>query len=142
VRSPPRSRRSRDAAPEVFVNARVDTYWFHQDKSVEGTLARAKAYVEAGADGVFVPGLAEPAAIRAITGALSAPVNVLPVPGMSLADLAALGVRRVSTGSMPYRVALSAAVGAAAAVREGTALPESIPYAELQAALTAHAVHG
>jgi 2-methylisocitrate lyase-like PEP mutase family enzyme len=129
----------KQAAPAVFVNGRVDTYWFHEDATVEATLARATAYVEAGADGIFVPGLTEPDAIRAIAAALPVPLNVLPVPGLSLADHGALGVRRVSTGSLPVRVALAAAVGAAAAVRNGTPLPESIPYPELQDLLTAYA---
>jgi 2-methylisocitrate lyase-like PEP mutase family enzyme len=129
----------KDAAPEVFVNARVDTYWFRQEDSVDATLDRATAYVAAGADGIFVPGLSEPDTIRAITGRLSAPVNLLPIAGRSLADLAELGVRRVSTGSLPYRAAISVAVASAAAVRDGTALPESIPYDELQDLLTAHA---
>jgi 2-methylisocitrate lyase-like PEP mutase family enzyme len=129
----------KDAAPGVFVNARVDTYWFHQDESVEATLARATAYVEAGADGIFVPGLGEPDAIRAICAGLSVPVNLLPQPGQSLADLAGLGVRRVSTGSLPYRAALAAAVDAAVATRDGSALPASVAYADLQAELTAYA---
>jgi 2-methylisocitrate lyase-like PEP mutase family enzyme len=129
----------KESAPDVFVNARVDTYWFHQDETVEATLRRATAFVEAGADGIFVPGLDEPEAIRAITDALPVPVNLLPMPGRSLADLAALGVRRVSTGSLPYRVAVAAAVESAAAVRDGSSLPASVPYGELQAALTAFA---
>jgi 2-methylisocitrate lyase-like PEP mutase family enzyme len=129
----------KEAAPGVFVNARVDTFWFHQDETVAATLARASAYVEAGADGVFVPGLGDPDAIRAITAGLSVPVNLLPQPGRSLTDLAALGVRRVSTGSVPYRSALAAAVAAATATRDGSALPASVPYGDLQAELTAYA---
>jgi 2-methylisocitrate lyase-like PEP mutase family enzyme len=127
----------KDTAPGVFLNARVDTYWLHQDESAAATLARATGYVEAGADGVFVPGATEPEVIRVITEGVPVPVNVLPVPGLSLADLATLGVRRVSTGSLPYRTALAAAVDAAAAVREGSAPPRSVPYAELQAGLAA-----
>ena len=126
----------KEAAPGVFLNARIDTYWLHQDESVEATLDRATAYVDAGADGIFVPGAAEPEGIRAIAVGVAVPVNVLPVPGLSLADLAALGVRRVSTGSLPYRAALAAAVDAAEAVREGSAPPRSVPYAELQARLS------
>jgi 2-methylisocitrate lyase-like PEP mutase family enzyme len=129
----------KDAAPEVFVNARVDTYWFHQEESVEETLARATGFVQAGADGVFLPGLAEPAAIREITGALTVPVNLLPLPGHSLGDLAALGVRRVSSGSLPYRAALSAAVEAAAAIGNGSAWPAAVGYGDLQAELSAYA---
>jgi 2-methylisocitrate lyase-like PEP mutase family enzyme len=129
----------KDLSPDVFVNARVDTYWFHQDETLEGTLDRASAYVEAGADGVFFPGLSDPDTVRALTRALPVPVNLLPVAGASLADLAALGVRRVSTGSLPYRVALAAAVSTAAAVRDGSPLPESLGYPELQRRLMAHA---
>jgi 2-methylisocitrate lyase-like PEP mutase family enzyme len=126
-------------APDLFLNARVDTYWFHQDDTLEKTLARATAYLEAGADGIFVPGVSDPDLIRAITGALPAPVNVLPVSGLSVSDLAALGVRRVSSGSLPYRAALTAAVEAAGAVRDGAALPASVSYADLQAMLTTYA---
>jgi 2-methylisocitrate lyase-like PEP mutase family enzyme len=129
----------KDSAPDVFVNARVDTYWFHEEESVDETLGRATAYVEAGADGIFVPGLADPDTIRAITRGLSAPVNLLPVAGLSLADLGALGVRRVSTGSLPYRAAVTAALASAAAVRDGSPLPESIPYPALQQLLTSYA---
>jgi 2-methylisocitrate lyase-like PEP mutase family enzyme len=132
----------KEAAPDVFLNARVDTYWLHQQESVGATLGRATAYVDAGSDGIFVPGATEPEVIRTIASTLPVPVNVLPVPGRWLADLAALGVRRVSTGSLPYRAALAAALDAAAAVRAGTALPRSLPYAELQAGLTACATEG
>src|ERR1700754_1078869 len=45
-------------SPEMFVNARVDTYWLGQEATVAATLNRAARYVEAGADGVFVPGAA------------------------------------------------------------------------------------
>ncbi|RZQ63944.1 isocitrate lyase/PEP mutase family protein [Amycolatopsis suaedae] len=129
----------KDRCPGLFVNARVDTYWLGQDATVEQTLARATAYVDAGADGVFVPGATEPAVLRELTAAVAVPVNVLPVPGLTVADLAALGVRRISTGSLPYRAAVRAATAAALAVRDGRPVPESVPYAELQAMLTGYA---
>jgi 2-methylisocitrate lyase-like PEP mutase family enzyme len=125
-------------APGVFVNARVDTYWLHQDETVEATLARALAYAQAGADGVFVPGASDPDVLRALTSAIPVPVNVLAIPGRSLDELGALGVRRVSTGSLPYRAAIAAAAAAAAAVRDGGEVPASIPYPELQARLVDH----
>lgn len=122
------------AAPEVFVNARVDTYWLGVDASVPATLDRAQRYLDAGADGIFVPGLAAEAEISAVTTALPAPVNVLYVPALGLARLGELGVRRVSTGSLLFRAALGAAVGTALAVRDGAALPAGIPgYAEVDA---------
>lgn len=128
----------KDAAPDVFVNARVDTYWFHEEESVDETLARATAYLAAGADGIFVPGLADADTIRAITGGIAAPVNLLPIAGMSLADLAELGVRRVSTGSLPYRAAVTVALASAEAVRDGTPWPGSMSYPEVQRLLQAH----
>jgi 2-methylisocitrate lyase-like PEP mutase family enzyme len=123
--------------PGVFLNARVDTYWLHQEETLDETLGRAAAYATAGADGVFVPGAADPELLRAITGALAIPVNVLAIPGRTLGELGELGVRRVSTGSLPYRAALSAATRACLAVRDGLAPPPAAAYRELQSRLTA-----
>jgi len=128
--------------PGIFVNARVDTYWLKQDATVESTVDRATRYVAAGADGVFVPGLTDPDVLRELTAAIPVPVNVLAIPGRSLAELAGLGIRRVSTGSLPYRVAMHAATEAALAVRDGRAVPAAVPYAQLQARLVRHATGG
>lgn len=121
--------------PDLFVNARVDTYWLGQDATPQATLTRAIQYVQAGADGVFVPGASQPTVLREITGNLPAPVNTLVIPGLSIDELAELGVRRVSTGSLPYRAAIHAAVDATEAVRQGHALPAAVPYPQLQARL-------
>jgi 2-methylisocitrate lyase-like PEP mutase family enzyme len=51
---------------------------------------------------------------------------------MPLGGLAGLGVRRVSTGSLPYRAALLAATRVATAVRDGAAVPAAAPYPEPQ----------
>ncbi|PXY30964.1 isocitrate lyase/PEP mutase family protein [Prauserella muralis] len=121
-------------APELFVNARTDTYWLGIDARPGPTLARLERYVAAGADGVFVPGVLSPGDLRAVAAGVPAPLNVLAVPGLPpLADLAALGVRRVSTGSLLFRAALHAAVEVAEAVRDGGQLPREVPgYAEIQ----------
>jgi 2-methylisocitrate lyase-like PEP mutase family enzyme len=119
-------------SPDVFVNARTDTYWLGQDANVAATLARAVAYADAGADGVFVPGATDPDDLRKLTAAIPVPVNVLVVPGLSLSELGALGVRRVSTGSLPYRAALDAAVEVATSVRDGRPVPQATAYPELQ----------
>jgi len=126
-------------SPDVFVNARIDTYWLGQDATVTATLDRAARYVEAGADGIFVPGATEPDVLRELTAAIPLPVNVLAIPGLSLTDLAALGVRRVSMGSLPYRAAIHAAAQAAVAFRDGTELPAADPYPEMQDRLTRYA---
>jgi 2-methylisocitrate lyase-like PEP mutase family enzyme len=126
-------------SPGLFVNARIDTYWLGQDATVAATLDRAAQYVEAGADGIFVPGATEPDVLRELTAAIPLPVNVLAIPGRSLADLAALGVRRVSTGSLPYRAAIHAAAQAAVAVRDAAELPGADPYPEMQKRLVHYA---
>jgi 2-methylisocitrate lyase-like PEP mutase family enzyme len=129
----------KERSPDVFVNARVDTYWLGQDATVAATLDRAAQYVDAGADGIFVPGAAEPAVLRELASAIPLPVNVLAIPGLSLHQLADIGVRRVSTGSMPYRAAIHAAALAATAVRDGAELPAADPYPEMQARLVRYA---
>jgi 2-methylisocitrate lyase-like PEP mutase family enzyme len=122
-------------SPDLFVNARVDTYWLGQDATVAATLERAKAYVRAGADGVFVPAASDPAELRELTSNIPVPVNVLVLPGLSLAELAELGVRRVSTGSLPYRTAIDAAVEVAVGVRDGRPVRAATPYPRMQGSL-------
>jgi 2-methylisocitrate lyase-like PEP mutase family enzyme len=127
----------KDRTPGVFVNARVDTYWLKQSATPEETLRRAARYVAAGADGVFVPGATDPDLLRTLAAAIPRPLNVLAVPGRPLSELGDLGVRRVSTGSLPYRAAMQAALDAVAAVRDGRTPPSAVAYDDLQAALTA-----
>ena len=128
-------------SPEVFVNARVDTYWLGQSATVAETVDRASRYVDAGADGIFVPGASDPTVLRDLAHAIDRPLNVLAIQGLSPADLAGLGVRRVSTGSLPYRAALSAAVAAAIATRGGLKFPAALSYPDMQDQLTRYA-HG
>ncbi|HEY1703310.1 MAG TPA: isocitrate lyase/phosphoenolpyruvate mutase family protein [Trebonia sp.] len=121
--------------PDVFVNARADNYWLGQDATVPAVLERARAYVEAGADGIFVPGATAPADLSALAAQIPVPVNVLAVPALTISDLAGLGIRRVSTGSLPYRAATDAAVAAATAIRDGGRPPSATPYPQAQARL-------
>ncbi|SNS72781.1 2-Methylisocitrate lyase, PEP mutase family [Asanoa hainanensis] len=129
----------KDRNPAVYVNARTDTYWLGQDATLSATLERAAAYVSAGADGIFVPGATKPAELRELAVNLPVPVNVLVIPELSLPHLADLGIRRVSTGSLPYRAALDAAVAVATAVRDGQAPPAATSYAEAQDRLIRYA---
>lgn len=124
--------------PDVFINARVDTYWLNQQADPTITIERALRYVDAGADGIFVPLANDHDELTEIVAAIPRPVNTLPVEGLSLAQLGEIGVVRVSTGSMPYSAGLHAAVSAAQAVRDGQPLPPSTPYPELQARLVAY----
>ena len=121
--------------PDVFINARVDTYWLGQDADPAITVDRARQYVDAGADGIFVPLAADPQELRTISSGIARPLNVLVVAGMSLTDLAAVGVARVSTGSRPYAAAMYAAAQTARAVRDSEDLPQGTPYGDMQARL-------
>jgi 2-methylisocitrate lyase-like PEP mutase family enzyme len=95
-------------SPDVFINARVDTYWLGQDATVAATLDRAALYVEAGADGIFVPGASEPDVLRQLTAAIPLPVNVLAIPGLSGVSPGTMNTgisRSMSAGSRPARSA-------------------------------------
>ncbi len=121
--------------PELFVNARVDTYWIGVAPNVEETLGRARAYVDAGADGIFVPGVRESAEIAALANSIARPLNVLFAPGLhTVAELAELGARRISTGSLLFRAAIGSATGVAAGIRDGSrqAGCGAPPYADVQ----------
>jgi 2-methylisocitrate lyase-like PEP mutase family enzyme len=89
------------AGVDLFVNARTDVVLrgLAPGREVEETLIRARLYADSGADGLFVPGARDPAAIRAIAGAVALPLNIMALPGLPpIGDLAALGVRRLSAG--------------------------------------------
>jgi 2-methylisocitrate lyase-like PEP mutase family enzyme len=120
--------RLKRGAPELFVNARVDTHWLGVAR--DETLDRARRYVDAGADGIFIPGLTEPAEIERIASALAVPLNVL--AQLPIDRLAQLGVRRVSTGSLLFRVALDAALSAAERVRRGERVHTHLSYSDVQ----------
>jgi 2-methylisocitrate lyase-like PEP mutase family enzyme len=125
------------AVPDLFVNARTDTYWLGDGGQAE-TCRRLDAYQQAGADGVFVPGLSDAARIAALVKTLDVPLNILYSPlGPTVAQLGDLGVRRVSLGSLLYRRALGAALDAVADIRTGRAPRGVVPtYAEVQALST------
>lgn len=126
----------KERVPHLFVNARTDTYWLAagEPPPLQSALDRAGRYIAAGADGIFVPGLSEPATIAALVAAVDVPVNILYSPGRhSLDDLAALGVRRVSTGSLLFRAAVHAAVATAEQIRGSRPVAGDLPgYADIQ----------
>ncbi|MFJ3669018.1 isocitrate lyase/phosphoenolpyruvate mutase family protein [Streptomyces sp. NPDC090106] len=124
----------KSAAPGLFVNARTDTHWLGDGTD---TLRRLDAYQQAGADGVFVPGLTAPPAISALVATLDVPLNVLYSPaGPTVRQLADLGVSRISLGSFLYRRALGAAVEAATEIAEGRPPRGTTPSYDAVAAFT------
>lgn len=120
------ARRMADAAGvPLFINARTDVYLLGIGKESDrlaATLERLNAYIEAGADGVFVPGLRDSDTIAELAAKVEAPLNVLIWPGAPKVDeLAELGVARVSVGSGPSRAALgSLKLMADQLIHEGT----------------------
>jgi len=100
------------AGVECFINARTDVFFQkpaagHDRAMVDEALQRARAYADAGASGLFVPGLVDEALIACVAEASPLPVNVMAMPGVpSRGRLAALGVARISHGPGPYRGAM------------------------------------
>ncbi|MGN9906747.1 isocitrate lyase/PEP mutase family protein [Phytohabitans sp. LJ34] len=130
------------AGVPLFVNARTDTYLRavgDPGTRLAATLDRAAAYLAAGADGIFVPGVADPETIAALAAGIDAPLNIMAGPGSPpVADLAKLGVARVSVGAS---IALSAYAHARRGMREvlttGTyeGLSSDLDYGELNGLL-------
>lgn len=94
----------------VVINARTDAYLLDtvkdQDRFPIAT-ERARAYRQAGADCIFVPGLRDIDIIKELLRATPGPINILAGPGSaSVGELARVGVRRISLGSSPHRAAL------------------------------------
>ncbi len=110
----------------AFLNARTDVFFRvrrdqHDDGMVEVTLERGRIYAEAGADGLFVPGLADERLIGRLVEGSPLPVNIM--AGGSTppaARLAELGVSRISYGLGPYLLAMRALENAAKAALEET----------------------
>jgi 2-methylisocitrate lyase-like PEP mutase family enzyme len=105
---------ARDAGAELFINARTDVFLEakpadHADSHLDETIRRAAAYAEAGANGLFAPGLRNAAAIEKLCRSVSLPVNIMFLPDAPAPrELASLGVARISYGPRPYRQMIEA----------------------------------
>lgn len=111
----------------------------------DDTLSRLIAYRDAGADVVYAPGLSDLDQIKQVVDAVGIPVNVLALPhGPTIAELAAAGVRRVSTGSALAAYAYaSLAEGARELLNEGSSryATHRLPREVLQTAFAAAGGH-
>jgi 2-methylisocitrate lyase-like PEP mutase family enzyme len=100
------------AGAAFFINARIDLYLRTpaercDDSTRDETIDRAKAYIDAGASGIFVPGLRDAATIAEIVNRTGALINVIPGPGAPTRPLADAGVARVSYGGSPWFAAMA-----------------------------------
>ena len=121
------------AACDLFVNARCDAFRgqpaaTHGPDLVAAVLERARAYADAGATGLFVPFLTDRACIAAICETSPLPVNILWTPASAggfsnRAELAELGVARISHGHRPWAAAMAWLAQAARSVLAGEAPP-------------------
>jgi 2-methylisocitrate lyase-like PEP mutase family enzyme len=93
----------------VVINARTDVYLRAigaPDTRLDTAIERGNAFLGAGADCVFVPGVTDRATIAGLVRGINGPVNILAVKGSpSVKELESLGVARVSVGSGPHRAA-------------------------------------
>ena len=108
--------------PDFFINARTDIFLKakrerHDIAMVDAALERGAAYAEAGASGLFLPGLVDEALIARACKASPLPVNIMNMIGApTAARLAELGVARISHAGGPWRLAMRALKEAAEAV--------------------------
>jgi hypothetical protein len=112
----------------VVINARTDAFLVGLPDAFEVAVERGRAFLEAGGDCVFVPGVTDAPTIDALVEAIG-PVSVIGTPtSPPLATLAGLGVRRVSFGPGPLGVASAALGEAAAALLALGAYPRSLAH--------------
>ena len=124
----------RDAGIEFVLNARTDAFvrapaGADRGQLLQEALRRGRAFLEAGAPVVFVPGVVSRDEVAELAEGLGPQkLTVISVPGASLpvSELQQLGVARVSTGPFTQRVALTALQDAASALFGGGTLPASI----------------
>ncbi len=123
--------------PYVFVG-RAENY-LHGRPNIDDTIRRLQAFEAAGADALYAPGLTKAEDIRLVCKSVGKPVNVvmgLRSGGFSVAELAAMGVRRISVGSSLSRAALTGFMSAAREMKERgtvTLAQHAIPYADVNA---------
>jgi len=132
------ARRAIDASNSgVLLTARAECYLVGRPDPLNESIRRLQAYAEAGADVLYAPGPRDREDIKAIVTAVSPkPVNVLMSShtGLSVADLAEMGVRRISVGSSLARAAWTGFIRAAKRIAgEGSfaGFDGSVPFAEL-----------
>jgi len=126
------------ALPFPFVlTARAENFWQGR-RDMEDTLRRLQAFERAGADVLFAPGIRTIDEIRTVCSSVGKPVNVVMSaadPSLTVAQLAAAGVKRISFGGALTRFALGAAMQAAREMQEQGSfrwLTTALPGAELK----------
>jgi 2-methylisocitrate lyase-like PEP mutase family enzyme len=106
------------ALPFPFtLTARAENH-IRGNPDLDDTIARFRAFEEAGADVLYAPGLEGVDEIGAVCRAVSRPVNVLALPGITLAEIVRAGARRISVGGGLTWIAIDAMVAAVTSIRD------------------------
>ena len=104
------------------INARIDVYWLkigEENQRLKMTIDRAKAYVEAGADCVFVPSAFEKTLIQQLVNDINAPLNIVANPVFNdIEKLSDMGVKRLSIGSGAVRMVFANLIESAKELNE------------------------
>lgn len=121
----------------LFINARTDVYLGGPNDLAE-TVRRGRLYAAAGADGFFAPGVTDAALIATLVKEVPLPLNIYAGPGVpAVAQLAELGVRRLSVGCGPMQALLAQTQGIARSLRKGgrygSFVDNWMPYADAEA---------
>lgn len=123
---------ARTLAFPFTLTARAENH-IHGVTDLDDTIARLQAFEQAGADCLYAPGLRTEAEVRAVCDAVSKPVNVLVLPGLTLAEIVDAGAQRISVGGALTWVAAKAMADAATALRDlgdSSALSARVPLQE------------
>jgi 2-methylisocitrate lyase-like PEP mutase family enzyme len=112
----------------LVINARTDVF-LRGTSDVDEAIERGRAYREAGADCIFVPGVTDAATIERLVGGMGAPISLLASPASPpLAELERLGVARVTFGPGTLGVAMAALQRAASSILAGGDLPADLAW--------------
>jgi 2-methylisocitrate lyase-like PEP mutase family enzyme len=127
------ARAASDAAGiPLVINARTDVYLTGEippEERLVAALERGAAYLDAGADCIFVPGVRDVTVLDALVREMGGPISVLAgAGGPTLAELARIGIARVSYGPGPQGVAMAALSRAAETLRAGGDPPADLAY--------------
>lgn len=105
------------AGVDLFINARTDVYLKQlvpAEQAVEESIRRGRALREAGASGLFTPGIVKADEIAAVAEGVGLPLNVMARPGApKLAELQKAGAKRLSAATATYNAAMEGARNAA-----------------------------
>jgi 2-methylisocitrate lyase-like PEP mutase family enzyme len=131
----------------VLLTGRAECYLVGHQEPLKESIRRLQAYANAGADVLYAPGVRQASEIKAVVEAVSPkPVNILAInTNLRVADLAAMGVRRISVGSSLARAAWAGFIRAAKLiVEEGSfaGFNGAVAYAELNSFFRADAKRG